>query len=344
MPPISLNHLSEQPLSQVLTLTKWYQVENAQLCLTENQPSRQQGLFITLFGDELTAVSADILLSFAAQNKVTISALCLYRPDTNLPAALVFHSHTELSDSMLIEFREKLRRLAADIRLQCACVVNPANLKQKGLMVMDMDSTAITIECIDEIARLAGVYDEVANVTGQAMAGKLAFNDSLYQRVAKLKGVDLQLLQPLKDELPLMSGIQALCHILKSHDWHLVIASGGFTWFAEALQKPLQLNAYYANELEISQGQLTGNVIGEIVNAQRKADILADIREKLGLTKAQTVAIGDGANDLIMMAEAGIGIAVHGKPKVVAQADAAICQGSLLQVLYLLAIPAESDN
>ncbi|KAF7772125.1 phosphoserine phosphatase [Pseudoalteromonas citrea] len=339
MSSVSLTHLSEQPLSQVLTLTKWYQVENAQLRLTDNQPSRQQGLFITLFGDELTAISTITLLSFAAQYKVDISALCLYQPDVQLPAALVFHSNTELSDTMLAEFRHGLRGVANDQGLQSACIANPADLQQKGLMVMDMDSTAITIECIDEIARLAGVYDEVASVTAQAMAGKLAFNDSLYQRVAKLEGVELPLIQTLKDDLPLMPGIQALCHILKSHDWHLVIASGGFTWFAEALQKPLQLDAYYANELEISQGKLTGNVIGDIVNAQRKADILSDIRTKLALPKHQSVAIGDGANDLVMMAEAGTGIAVHGKPKVVAKADAAICQGSLLQVLYLLTIP-----
>ena len=344
MSPVSLTHLSEKPLSQVLTLTKWYQVENAQLHLSDKAPLRQQGIFISVFGDELTAMSAVALLSFAAQYKVVVSSLCLYQPDSQLPVGLVLHSDSHLSDTMMSEFRHGLRGVAADQGLQGTCITNPADLKQKGLMVMDMDSTAITIECIDEIARLAGVYDEVASVTAQAMAGKLAFNDSLHQRVGKLEGVELSLIQTLKDDLPLMPGIQALCHILKSHDWHLAIASGGFTWFAEALQKPLQLDAYYANELEISDNRLTGHVIGDIVNAQRKADILSDIRAKLALPKQQCVAIGDGANDLVMMAEAGTGIAVHGKPKVVAQADAAICQGSLLQVLYLLAIPAKSDD
>ncbi|MBQ4861081.1 phosphoserine phosphatase SerB [Pseudoalteromonas sp. MMG013] len=341
MSTVSLTHLSEKPLSQVLTLAKWYQVENAQLIESQKIPSRHNGLFITLFGDELSAISLVTVLTFAHQHNVKVQSVCLYQPDEELESALALYSDVEMTEATLHDFRAGLRRIGADQQLQAACIMNPANNQQPGLLVMDMDSTAIKVECIDEIARLAGVYEEVAHITAQAMAGKLAFNDSLNQRVAKLEGVELSLIQALKDDLPLMEGIQALCHHLKSNGWHLVIASGGFSWFAQALQKPLQLDEYYANELEIANNKLTGKVLGQVVDAQSKAAILSHLRLQLGLPKAQTVAIGDGANDLLMMAEAGTGIAVHGKPKVVSQADAAICQGSLLQVLYILSIPAK---
>ena len=202
-----------------------------------------------------------------------------------------------------------------------------------------MDSTAITIECIDEIARLANVYDDVASVTALAMAGKLDFSESLNQRVGKLKGIEKNLIEELKNTLPLMPGIKALCQVLKHHNWYLAIASGGFVPFAERVKELINLDEVHANVLEFKDDKLTGKVLGTIVDAQQKAVILESLQAKLGLEKIQTVAIGDGANDLVMMAKAGLGVAVHGKPKVVEQAQAAICKGSLLQLLYMLAIP-----
>ena len=222
-------------------------------------------------------------------------------------------------------------------------VVTPPNLYEPGLLVMDMDSTAITIECIDEIARLADVYDEVASVTALAMAGKLDFSESLNQRVAKLTGIEKSLIEELKNALPLMPGIKALCQILKQHNWYLAIASGGFVPFAERVQELINLDEVHANVLEFKDDKLTGKVLGTIVDAQQKAVILEALQQKLGFKKTQTVAIGDGANDLVMMAKAGLGVAVHGKPKVVEQAQAAICDGSLLQMLYMLAIPLENE-
>jgi phosphoserine phosphatase len=204
---------------------------------------------------------------------------------------------------------------------------------------MDMDSTAITIECIDEIARLANVYDEVASVTAQAMSGTLEFSESLKLRVAKLAGIDLSLIEQLKQDLPLMPGVSSLCELLKEKGWKLAIASGGFIPFAQRVQALLNLDLIHANALEVSDNTLTGNVVGVIVDAQEKANFLNKTAKAFDIDIEQTLAMGDGANDLKMMGNAGLGIAVHGKPKVAKTADVAINYGSLLQVAYFIDIP-----
>ncbi|MBD1581813.1 phosphoserine phosphatase SerB [Pseudoalteromonas sp. S16_S37] len=339
MPTSSLVQLPDHDLSHIFTLAKWYQIENGQYELSERAPEAYSGVYITLFGEQLTTAKLQNFLAFLHDSKWPVSAICQYHPHPALPEAMVMFVKSQYILTVTEQLKAQLREAAHSLCLQTAVLLNPPTTTKRGLLVMDMDSTAIKIECIDEIARLANVYDEVAEVTAQAMAGQLEFSESLHQRVSKLEGVKLSLIQALKSDLPLMEGVQALCAHLKKHNWQLAIASGGFTWFAEALQAPLQLDAFYANELEIKDNSLTGKVLGDIVDAQKKADILNMLANELELPKAQTVAMGDGANDLLMMAQAGLGIAVHGKPKVVAQADAAICEGSLLQVLYLLSIP-----
>ncbi|WP_105169153.1 phosphoserine phosphatase SerB [Pseudoalteromonas sp. T1lg23B] len=339
MPTSSLVQLPDHDLSHIFTLAKWYRIESAQCLLSEMAPDSEQGVFITLFGEQLTTAKLQNFLAFLHDSDLPVSAICQYHPHPALPEAMVMYVASHYVPEVTEQLKQQLREAAHSLSLQTAILAKPATLSQAGLLVMDMDSTAIEIECIDEIARLANVYDDVAKVTAQAMAGQLAFSDSLHQRVSKLAGVELSLIKELKNNLPLMDGIEALCAHLKQHGWHLYIASGGFTWFAEALLAPLQLDGCYANELEIADERLTGKVLGEVVDAQKKADILSMLTQKYGLDQSQTVAMGDGANDLLMMAQAGTGIAVHGKPKVVAQADAAVCKGSLLQVLYLLSIP-----
>ena len=228
-------------------------------------------------------------------------------------------------------------------KIDCALVPDAQRLDQYGLCVMDMDSTLIAIECIDEIADMMHVKPQVAEITQAAMRGDIDFSESLNQRVAKLAGIEKSLIEELKDALPLMPGIKILCQILKQHNWYLAIASGGFVPFAERVQELLNLDEVHANVLEFKDDKLTGKVLGTIVDAQQKAVVLESLQKKLGLKKTQTVAIGDGANDLVMMAQAGLGVAVHGKPKVVEQAQAAICEGSLLQLLYMLAIPLDKE-
>lgn len=210
------------------------------------------------------------------------------------------------------------------------------SLNEPGLLVMDMDSTLIDIECIDEIAKLAGVGEQVAAVTEQAMRGEIAFNDSLNHRVACLDGVPEQQLQQIRDSLPIMPGVQLLIAILKQHNWKLAIASGGFTYFANHLKARLDLDEAVSNTLVIEQGILTGEVSGEIVNADVKARTVKALAERWGVPSAQTVAMGDGANDLVMMAESALGVACHGKPVVNQKADVAIRLGSLHCLLYFL--------
>jgi phosphoserine phosphatase len=210
------------------------------------------------------------------------------------------------------------------------------SLNEPGLLVMDMDSTLIDIECIDEIAKLAGVGEKVAAVTEQAMRGEIAFNDSLNHRVACLDGVPEQQLQQIRDSLPIMPGVQLLIAILKQHNWKLAIASGGFTYFANHLKARLDLDEAVSNTLVIEQGILTGEVSGEIVNADVKARTVKALAERWGVPSAQTVAMGDGANDLVMMAESALGVACHGKPVVNEKADVAIRLGSLHCLLYFL--------
>ena len=327
-------HSAEQPLSQ-LTLNKWFSYQKGVFAPLNTIPSRERGLFSIAFAGDFSMAHINSMIEFFATHQQNVTAMCQYQPDLGLSPALCFYiENAEQAINPL-----ELQTFANTLTCQLVQVTNPPNLKKPGLLVMDMDSTAITIECIDEIARLANVYDEVASVTAQAMAGKLDFSESLNQRVAKLKGIEKSLIDDLKSALPLMPGIKALCQILKHHQWYLAIASGGFVPFAERVQELINLDEVHANVLEFKDDKLTGKVLGGIVDAEQKAVILESLQQKLGLEKTQTVAIGDGANDLKMMAQAGLGVAVHGKPKVVEQAQAAICQGSLLQLLYMLAVP-----
>jgi phosphoserine phosphatase len=210
------------------------------------------------------------------------------------------------------------------------------NLKNPGLVLLDMDSTAIEIECIDEIAKLAGVGDEVIAVTERAMRGELNFEQSLRQRVSKLAGADASILEQVRQKLPLTSELQLLIATFQSFGWKTAIASGGFTYFSDDLKTRLNLDFAQSNTLEIVQGQLTGRVLGDIVGAQKKADILTHLMQEYHIAPENTVAIGDGANDLVMMDTAGLGIAYHAKPKVEALAQAAIRVSALGGVMCIL--------
>jgi phosphoserine phosphatase len=255
--------------------------------------------------------------------------------------------HPELPSALVLQVSEELDKtkqvlqeyLSPNEALEVNVFAKAPNINQPGLLVMDMDSTAIQIECIDEIARLANVYEEVASVTRQAMQGALPFSESLRKRVAKLEGVSLELMAQLKDNLPLMPGVKALCQHLKAKGWTLAIASGGFVPFAQRVQTLLELDAIHANTLEDNGVELTGKVLGTIVDADEKARFLTQYAEQLNIDKSQTMAMGDGANDLVMMAASGLGVAVHGKPLVAQSADVAINFGSLLQVLYFISLP-----
>lgn len=196
------------------------------------------------------------------------------------------------------------------------------HLSDFGLVVMDMDSTLISIECIDEIADMQGLKPEVAAITEEAMRGEIDFAESLRRRVALLKGLDEGALQRVYDErLQLNPGAELMLAELKKHGIKTLLVSGGFLFFTERLKPRLGLDYTHANTLEIVDGKLTGRVLGEILDAKGKADWLVKMRDELGLKPEQVIAMGDGANDLKMMEEAGVSIAYHAKPVVREQAS-----------------------
>ncbi|WP_416191225.1 phosphoserine phosphatase SerB [Neisseria sp. CCUG12390] len=214
-----------------------------------------------------------------------------------------------------------------------AAVLPDMAFSDLGLIVSDMDSTLITIECIDEIAAGAGLKAQVAEITERAMRGELDFEQSLRSRVALLKSLDEQFLHDVYENvLQLSPGAEFLLSECKKHGVKFLLVSGGFTFFTERLQRRFGFEYQHANVLEIIDGKLTGKVSGGVVDAQKKQDLLHTYRAKLGLDTAQTLAMGDGANDIPMLEAAGIGVAYRAKPKAQARADACINFGGLERI------------
>lgn len=232
-----------------------------------------------------------------------------------------------------------VKTFCASQQIDCALVQDAHRLQKMGLCVMDMDSTLIAIECIDEIADMMGLKPQVAEITEAAMRGELDFSASLRKRVALLQGLPETALQRVIDErLRFNPGAQAWIDACKQHGIKTMVVSGGFTFFADHVKKTLGLDYAVSNTLEIVDGKLTGQIVGDIVDAQRKADELIKLRDQLGLAAAQTIAIGDGANDLKMMAVAAVGVAYHAKPVVQEQAMYALNVVGLDGVTNLLTV------
>ena len=231
---------------------------------------------------------------------------------------------------------KQLENVANRFSVELCLVDKTPSLLEPGLLLMDMDSTVIAVECIDEIAALAGVGKQVSAVTAQAMQGKLDFTQSLRTRVACLADADELILRQVRDALPLMPGVANLVKTLKSYDWKIAIASGGFSYFADYLKDRLGLDAAIANVLEIHNTKLTGRVQGRIIDANVKAQTLKMLAAEWFISPSQTIAMGDGANDLVMMNAAALGVACHAKPVVRQQADIAIRRGGLDSLLWVL--------
>ena len=302
--------------------------------------SEWPGLPLSLSGDEVMPLDyragrTGWLLYGRQLDKAALTAY-----QHRLGAAMVIVSAWSIEDYHVVRLAGSLTPFAAQLAHDSGLDVAPLgkipHLKTPGLLVMDMDSTAIEIECIDEIAKLAGSGELVAEVTERAMRGELDFAASLRQRVATLKGADANILKQVRDELPLMPGLTSLVHKLQALGWQVAIASGGFTYFAEYLRDTLHLSAIAANVLEIQDGKLTGEVLGDIVDAQYKATTLRQLAQRFGIAPEQTVAVGDGANDLPMIKASGLGIAYHAKPKVNEQTAVTIRHADLMGVFCIL--------
>lgn len=234
------------------------------------------------------------------------------------------------------QLREEFLRIASDLDVDIAFQKDDIYRRNRRLVVFDMDSTLIEAEVIDELAKEAGVGEQVAEITEAAMRGEIDFTESFTRRMALLKGLDESVLERIAHSLPLTEGVEELVSKLKALGFKTAILSGGFNYFGNHLQQKMGFDYVYANELEIVDGKVTGNVTGTVVDGKRKAELLREIAAKEGVSLEQTIAVGDGANDLPMLSIAGLGIAFRAKPLVRQNAKQAISTLGLDGILYLI--------
>ncbi len=291
---------------------------------------------ITLMSDDLQARHIAAIAAVLAKRNVNIDTIHRLNEGGLSCVELITYTNSNidlngLKDDLL---KSASRFSGLDIAIQKENLYRRA----KRLVVMDMDSTLIQVEVIDELARCAGVGDEVTAITAKTMAGEMDFDESLKQRVALLKGLSESQLKTVADTIPLTPGAEVLIKTLKRLGYKIALISGGFSYFGEKLKETLGFHYVFTNVLEIQNGKLTGQVLGSIVNAQRKADLLEQIAEQEDVPLESTVAIGDGANDILMLKKAGLGIAFNAKKKTRQAADAALNRKTLASILYLLGI------
>ena len=235
------------------------------------------------------------------------------------------------------EMHRQLMALSGELEMDSSFQKDNMYRRMRRLICFDMDSTLIQTECIDELAMRAGVGDQVKAITESAMRGEIDFKESFTRRVALLKGLDVSVMREIAETMPITEGVERLMFVLKKYGYKIAILSGGFTFFGEYLQRKFGIDYVYANDLEVDDnGKLTGKYRGEVVDGKRKAELLRLIAQVEKVDLEQTIAVGDGANDLPMLSLAGLGIAFHAKPRVVANAKQSINTIGLDGVLYFL--------
>ena len=297
---------------------------------------------LTAIGRSLSAkqiLSATEVISRYGLNIDAIKRLTgrmsIMHPEKNVRACVEFSIRGNIEDK--VKFQQELMALSAESGMDFSFQKDDMYRRMRRLICFDMDSTLIQTECIDELARRHGVGDKVAAITERALRGEIDFKESFTERVALLKGLDVSVLQDIAENLPITEGTDRLMKILKTCGYKIAILSGGFTFFGEHLQRRYGIDYVYCNELEIGEdGKLTGRYLGEVVDGRRKADLLKLIAQTEKVNIAQTIAVGDGANDLPMLMEAGLGIAFHAKPRVKATAKQSLSTIGLDGVLYFL--------
>ena len=297
--------------------------------------SSRYGYVLTMLGDRVDAATVSRVASLLTDYQVNIDRI------NKLTRGQLRCVEFFLNVPNDIDLKGMTRQLLAEgsgLGIDVALQKENLYRRAKRLVVLDMDSTLIQIEVIDELANLAGAGEQVAAITERAMNGELDFQQALRERVALLKGLSADALEQVYRELPFTPGAKNLVRILRRLGFKTAVISGGFNFFTDRLKAELGLDYAYANALEIVDGKVTGQVAGAIVDGQRKAELLEEIADREGITLSQVIAIGDGANDLPMLGRAGLGIAFNAKARVREQADYHINQGNLDSILYLLGI------
>ena len=299
---------------------------------------------LTIIGRSLSASQIQAATDVISRYGLNIDAIkrltgrmSIMHPERNVRACVEFSLRGFLSADDKKALQQDLMTMAADAGIDFSFQKDDMYRRMRRLICFDMDSTLIQAECIDELARRHGVYEQVAAITERAMRGEIDFKESFTERVALLKGLDISVMQDIADHLPITEGTDRLMSVLKTCGYKIAILSGGFTFFGEYLQRKYGIDYVYANELEVGEdGKLTGRYVGDVVDGRRKADLLKLIAQTEHVNLAQTIAVGDGANDLPMLNEAGLGIAFHAKPRVKQSARQSISTIGLDGVLYFI--------
>lgn len=297
---------------------------------------------LTMIGRTLSAKQIEAATKIIARQGLNIDSILrltgrmsIMHPERNMRACIEFSLRGTPEDRATMQ--KELMAISAEMEIDFSFQKDDMYRRMRRLICFDMDSTLIQTECIDELADRAGVGAEVRAITESAMRGEIDFKESFTRRVALLKGLDASVLEDIAVNMPITEGVDRLMSVLKRCGYKIAILSGGFTYFGEFLQHKYGIDYVYANELEIGEdGKLTGRYVGEIVDGHRKAELLKLIAQVEKVNLAQTIAVGDGANDLPMLGEAGLGIAFHAKPRVVANAKQSINTIGLDGVLYFL--------
>ncbi|MDZ7663374.1 phosphoserine phosphatase SerB [Thiohalophilus sp.] len=297
---------------------------------------------VTLLGRQITARHIARVTKVVGENGFNIEdvsrlsgRLSLHRAEKQSGAAAVQLTLTgEVED--IPGMHARFLQIAQDMEIDVAVQEDNLYRRSRRLVCFDMDSTLIQTEVIDELARVAGIGDQVAAITESAMRGEIDFSESFRQRMALLEGLEESTLQQIAEDLPITEGAERLISTLRHFGYKVAILSGGFTYFANYLKEKLGVDYVYANQLDFENGKLTGKVSGEIIDGQMKAKLLQQLAEQEGISTEQVIAVGDGANDLPMLSIAGLGIAFHAKPLVREQAQHSIATLGLDAILYLL--------
>ncbi|MBR1434981.1 MAG: phosphoserine phosphatase SerB [Bacteroidales bacterium] len=297
---------------------------------------------LTLIGRSLSAKQLQAAAQAVTEQNLNIDSIrrltgrmSLRNPVKNVRSCIEFSLRGTSLDRDALQSR--LMKLSSEMGFDFSFQKDDMYRRMRRLICFDMDSTLIQTECIDELADRAGVGPQVREITERAMRGEFDFKESFKRRVALLKGLDISVMKDIAEHMPITEGVERLMFVLKQCGYKIAILSGGFTYFGEYLQKKFGIDYVFANELEVDEtGHLSGNYVGDIVDGHKKADLLRLIAQTEKVNLAQTIAVGDGANDLPMISQAGLGIAFHAKPKVVANAKQSINTIGLDGVLYFL--------